>query len=279
MSNELTLNNENNSYGITPDIDIQITTAKAYPRDVKRFMEKAIALATFDAETAESCIYALPRGRDKSGAESFLKGKSIRLAEIVLATWCNLHAATRFVANDGKMITMESVVWDLETNSKVCVPVSRSILKRDGSTFSADMQIVTSNAAASISLRNAIFRLVPGALTNKVYQAALNFSIGDQTKLIQKVEALFVRFAKMGISSEKILSYFGKKSSAEITVEEVEEMIGFGTSIKEKTLKIDQAFEFDNNLVNNSKTDQLNEKLEAAAHAKKVADEFMGPED
>lgn len=276
MSNELTLND--GGYLIRAEFDTQISTAKAYPRSVARFVEEATAIATSDLETAESCIYALPRGRDRSGNETFVKGESIRLAEIAASAWGNLHAATRIVENDGKTITAEGVAWDLEKNFKVCKQVKRSISKKDGGTFSQDMQTVTGNAASSIALRNAILSVIPRALVKRVYDAATNMAIGDQTKLVQKVEALFARFTKLGINQSKILAYFGKANAADITKEEVEEMIGFGTAIKERNITIEQAFTEDKGL-SNSKTDELNERLEAAAHAKKVADDFMGKEE
>jgi hypothetical protein len=242
------------------ELDMQISTAKAYPRDVKKFIKEAIMLATIDQETAESCIYALPRGKD-NGKQTYLKGESVRLAEICLGAWGNIHAATRIKEKEpgAKVITAEALVWDLEKNVQVRTETQRSIVSRSGQVFTQDMQVVTGNAAASIALRNGIFKVIPKAFVKQVYNAAVNFSIGDQTKLTQKVHALFERFKKLGIQPEKILGYFNKKSADEITAEEVEEMIGIGTAIKENNLKIDQAFEFDQG---NANSDDLNNEFD-----------------
>ena len=48
------------------EIDCQISTAKKYPRSLTLFKERALAMATMDQETAESCIYVRPVGKEKN---------------------------------------------------------------------------------------------------------------------------------------------------------------------------------------------------------------------
>ena len=240
------------------ELDVQIATAKAYPRDIATFSKRAVSLATTDQDTAESCIYALPR-RNKQGKQDFLKGPSIRLAEIITYAWGNIHSAARIVENNGRTIDVEAVVWDLETNNKATKPLRKSIVGKDGNPYSQDMQTMTANAAIAICWRNAVFSIIPKPVFNPVYIAALNYAIGDQTKLQSKIVALFDRFQKMGIDKEKILEYFQHANAAEITVDEVEEMIGIGTAIKEKSLLIDDAFKIE--VEKNQKTNLLNDKL------------------
>ena len=43
-------------------IDVQIATAKNYPRNVQRAISNSIAIVTLDSETASTCTYSLPRG-------------------------------------------------------------------------------------------------------------------------------------------------------------------------------------------------------------------------
>ena len=45
------------------NIDIQISTALAHPRSMKLFYQRAEAMVTLDAETAQSCLYRRPVGR------------------------------------------------------------------------------------------------------------------------------------------------------------------------------------------------------------------------
>ena len=81
------------------EIDVQISTAKAFPRSLKQFQDRAMSMATFSEEIAASCSYALPRG-GKS-----LEGPSVRLAEIIVSSFGNIRSGARVIANDGKTIT------------------------------------------------------------------------------------------------------------------------------------------------------------------------------
>src|SRR5687768_2626442 len=95
------------------EIDTQIATAKAYPRSITAFIEKATSIATLNENVAGSCAYALPRG-GKS-----LEGPSVRLAEIVCSSYGNIRTGARVISNDGKIITAQGVCHDLETNNCV----------------------------------------------------------------------------------------------------------------------------------------------------------------
>jgi hypothetical protein len=245
MTQELILNN----VGIIAraELDVQINTAKAYPRDVSKAMKQAEFLATLDEETAQSCFYCLPR-KEKDGTKKEIRGPSIRLAEIMLTSFGNIHGATRIVENDGKSITAESVCWDLEANVKITTQHKTSIWfgakeGKGGYQASADMQTVLSNAAAAKALRNAIFKVIPKALVNRIYEKAMSFAIGDQKTIVTKVTDLFDKLTKMGIEKNAILDYYGKKTISEITPEDFKSLIGVGTAIKEGFIRPEEVFQ------------------------------------
>jgi hypothetical protein len=228
------------------ELDTQISTAKAYPRDAQRAISYATTLATMDEATAQSCFYCLPR-KDKQGNKVEIRGGSIRLAEIVANAWGNIHAATRIIENDGRHITAEGVAWDLETNVKMSMQNKVSIRfgEKDGKggyTAGADMQTVLSNAASAKALRNAIFKVIPKALVDIVLEKAMNFSIGDQKTVNAKVKDVLDKLNKMGVTTETILEYYGHEAMHQITAEEYRSLIGVGTAIKEGYIKPDQVF-------------------------------------
>lgn len=225
------------------ELDMQISTAKAYPRKQKEFIEKATELATLDQETAASCFYVLARNGKQGKTE--IKGASIRLAEIAATCWGNIHAATRIIENDGKFITAQGIAWDLESNVKIGTEVKRSITYKDGGQYNTDMQMTTGNAAAAIALRNAIFKVVPKALIDRICESAMKFSVGDQKSLAVKRKEVFEKLNKMGIETSKILAFYNKKTIDQVDIDEVRQMIGIGTSIKDGMTSIDQAFSLD----------------------------------
>jgi hypothetical protein len=231
------------------ELDTQISTAKAYPRNATRAMEYAVQLATMDEATAQSCFYCLPR-KEKDGTRKEIRGGSIRLAEIVANAWGNIHAATRIIENDGKHITAEGVAWDLESNVKIAMQNKVSIRfgEKDGKggyTANADMQTMLSNAASAKALRNAIFKVVPKALVDRVREQAERFAIGEQKTINNRVQDVFDKLIKMGIDKQKILDYYERKSVADITAEDFKSLIGVGTAIKEGYIKVDEVFGFE----------------------------------
>ena len=265
MSSELIVKNTEE---VRVELDVQINTAKAYPRNVSNAIKEAVAMATINKETAESCIYSVPRGKGKDA--TVITGESIRLAEILASAWGNIHSASRIAENDGTTITAEGVAWDLEKNVKVCKQVKRNIKTKEGYTFGNDMQVVTGNAAQSIALRNALLSVIPRAYAKEVFKQAVNFTVGfdendpnAKDKLRDKSEKFVARFEKLGIKKEKIFKYFGYKSFDDFSREDITEMTGIGTAIAEKSLKIEKAFEFDDGVSQTKElASSLNKKLE-----------------
>lgn len=217
-------------------IDQQISTAKKYPRDLARVKRKMLDFATLDEETAASCFYTLPRDG------KMIQGPSVRLAEIAVACYGNLRAAAREMDNDGKFIRSQGVCHDLEANTCVSVEVKRRITNKAGKTYGDDMQMTAGNAANSIAFRNAVFKIVPGALIKPVYEAAKKVAVGDASTLKQRRTQLVSKFSQMGVSLEMILAKCDKSSIENIGLEDLEMFIGLFTAIKEGDMTIDEAF-------------------------------------
>lgn len=226
------------------EVDIQVATAHRFPRDIEKCRANILALAAMDDTIAYKCFYHLER-KDKDGNKSVIEGPSIRLAEIIAASWKNLRIAARIIGNDGKTITAQGVCHDLETNVAYSVETKRSILTSKGYTYSQDMQVVVGNAAAAIALRNAICKVVPAVLINSCIKSI-------QQKALEHIK-------KNGVSSEwlnclgymqkyykltekEILDYIGRKSSADVTAEDIQKLGGVCNAINEKTTTVEEVF-------------------------------------
>ena len=181
------------------EIDIQVATAKQYPRDINNTLNKIATYATMDKETAEDCFYVLRR-KGSNGQDSVIEGLSVRMAEIIAGCWGNIRVQTRIVGNDGKMITAQAICHDLETNFAVSKEVKRRITDRNGRTFSEDMQVVTGNAAASIAFRNAVLAVIPKAVTKKVINEVKQVALGQAIDLETARTNCLQNFAKAGVT-------------------------------------------------------------------------------
>lgn len=217
------------------EVEAQLDAAHRYKRSVNRFLQEAMGLATVTQEVAESCIYSIPRDGKQ------IAGPSVRLAEICASSYGNLHVAARIVDVEEDNVVAQGVAWDLEKNLRVTVEVRRRIKGKSGRRFSDDMITVTGNAAASIALRNAIFRVVPRAYIDRIYDKARQVAVGDAKTLATRRAQVLDRLQKMGATSDRVVAKLGVAGVEDIGVEQLEVLIGLGTAIKDG-MPVDEAF-------------------------------------
>jgi len=220
------------------EVDMQVSTAKRYPRDIEASRKAAITMASENVETASACLYALPR------AGKTIEGGSIRLAEIVSSTYGNLRVQARIIddATDTKNVTAMASAWDLESNTAVSIEKKRRATYANGSRFNDDMLITTQNANASIAFRDAVFKVVPRAYWQPIYNAARKVAIGDASTLNDRRCSIVQYFAKMGIFEERLLASLGYESIENIGLEDLEKLHGAASLIREGQTTVDKAF-------------------------------------
>lgn len=221
-------------------VDVQISTARKYPRTLSKVKERMLSFATLDEETASSCFYTLPARR--GGDDKPIQGPSVRMAEIALASYQHVKAGSRIIADDGKFLTAQAVVHDLENNVAVSIEVRRRVTSKSGARYSDDMIAVTGNAACSIALRNAVFRVVPRALITPVYEAAKRVAVGDVKSLTTKRAQIIARLKQMGAKDAAILTAVGADNVEDIDLAKLEVLIGLGTAIKDGEITLETAF-------------------------------------
>jgi hypothetical protein len=227
--------------GITSaEIETQIATARAYPRDIEAACKRTCDLACLDEDTAQACWYRLERG------EKPIEGPSVRLAEIAVSQWGNLRTGARITAETDQHVIAQGVFHDLETNVAITVEVKRSIVGRYGR-YSPDMIVVTSNAACAIAFRNVVFKGIPAAFINKAYEAARKYAIGDANQLPDRVKKMVKAYDSIGVTDDELLSYIERKSESDITLDDVARMLGIFNSIKEGQTSTDVVFRGKNN--------------------------------
>lgn len=220
------------------NIDIQVSTAKQYPRSISRCANNAVALVTMDKDTAQSCGYALPRGGKP------ITGPSVHLAKIIAQQYGNLRAEAKVVEITDKQVVSRGTAWDLENNYAVSFEVRRSIIGRNGNRFSDDMITVTGNAANSIAYRNAIFGIVPKSITDKAYKAAQHLITGDlsdEEKLIKRRDGAIKHFIDTyGITEEEVIKLCGKHTVNQIQADDIALLLGFAQSLKDGDTTVEE---------------------------------------
>lgn len=220
------------------EIDQQITTAHAYPRNPKRAMSAILSLATLDEDTAEECVYALPRGGKP------IKGPSVRLAEIIAGQWGNCRVGARVVHVDKieKYVEAEGVFHDLETNTATTARVRRRISGKDGRVFNDDMIVVTGNAACAIAKRNAILGAVPKAVWRKAYDAVEAVIAGNVKTLSERREKAMKAFAAFGVTPDQVFAALGVEDIEGITIDHITTLTGMHAALKSGESTVEEMF-------------------------------------
>ena len=234
--NQMTIHDGNAEAGLPAGFDagntsLAVSLARA---DVKNIM----ALATMDEESAQECIYALPRGGKA------IKGPSIRLAEIIAGQWGNNRNAARVVHVDRfeKYLEAEGVFHDLETNMETTARVRRSIADKYGKIFKDDMIVVAGNAACSIAKRNAILAAVPKAIWRGTYAEVERVINGDVKTLVERRSRAVASFAAYGVTPERVFAVLEVSGLEDIGIEHLSVLQGYRSAIKNNEATVEDVF-------------------------------------
>ena len=245
------------------EIDMQIATAKQYPRDVEASLAMIETLGTMDDATAQECFYVLHR----NNGQNIIEGLSVRMAEIIADCWGNLRVQTRIIGNDGKTITAQGICHDLQSNVAVSVEVKRSIRNNKGATYSEEMQVVTGNAASAVAFRNAVLKVVPKAVTKRACQRIKDKALGVAIDVHKSWQDSVLAFQQLLVTEAHLLYYLGINSKDEVTAEHIQTLRGSWTAIKEGTATAKELFI--------EPYDQAQKSKEVASEAKNTKD-FIG---
>lgn len=231
------------------EIDVQVATAKKFPRSIAEFKRKALSLATISQEVAEGCQYALPR------AGEIITGPSVRLAEIIAISYGNIRLGGRVVSNDGRRVTAQGICYDVENNVAITIEVSRSIMqnvyeyvggkkKRTGkmTPMNDDLQTLIGNAATAIAIRNALFRVVPKAAWNEVYAEVQKVAKGSAETLAPRRQKAVDFFKSKGVAEADIYRVLEVKGIDDIDLDKLAVLSAMKAALVNKEASLENLF-------------------------------------
>lgn len=217
------------------EIDMQIATAKQWPRHV----EKATALMKASISTPEvaaACFYVIPRGGKK------IEGPGVRMAELVAVRYGNIRIGSRIVSVGQTQVKAQWAAHDLESNYATSGEVTVKITDRHGNRFSEDMINVTCLAALAKARRNAIFAIVPGTIVQDLMRQAKHMVTGGDMPIEAKREKAMSYFRKLGVDDDRILAAIERTAVEEITLDDLADLHGIATAIRDGDTTIDESF-------------------------------------
>lgn len=225
------------------EIDIQISTAHKYPRSMSVFKQRALDMATIDEETAASCIYSRPVGKDpETGKMKYAEGLSVRAAEIVGASYGNLRVGAVITEQTPRYVKARGFAHDLETNFASATEVIEATVKRNGVPYDERMRIVIAKSALAKARRDATFQVVPKALFRSIEVACRKVAVGDGTTLARRRQAVLEWIGKLGVDKSRVFSALGVKGEDDLGAEQLADLTGIRTAIKDGEITVDEAF-------------------------------------
>jgi hypothetical protein len=213
------------------EIDMQIATAKNYPRDITKCVNSAMQLVEYHMQQQKSVdeglYYALKRG----GKE--IMGPNVRLAEIIQHSYGNSRAGARPIEEGEKYVTAEGVFHDLENNTAIRMHVKRRITDKEGHRYGDDMIAVTENAACAIAYRNAVLKGIPKAIWWPLYLKCRKIA-GGKTKdeTADRLKKALAMCQKYGIPEANLCERLGVKKVSEIGSDQLATLVGILTAVK-----------------------------------------------
>ncbi len=223
------------------EIESQIDQALRHPRSLEKFKQRATAMACLDEETAASCIYRRPVGKEE-GKMKYAEGMSIRRAEIVGACYGNLRVYATLISQTERQVVARGMAIDLESNFASSSEVVESTVTSNGKPFSERMRTVVAKAALAKARRDATFQVVPRALATPIESEVRKLLVGDAKSIETRRTAVAGWIKSLGIEPARVYNALGIGGLSDLGLNEMETLTGLRTAIKDGDTSIDEVF-------------------------------------
>jgi len=129
--------------------------------------------------------------------------------------------------------------------------VNRRITDRNGKRYQEDTIQTTMAAACAIAMREAVFKVVPRVLVNPIlrrcYEIAGYGEAGKQAKqqaseIEQRRTAMLKHFEGIGVTTRRVLFVIGRSRIEDITPDDLVQLRGTATAIKDNEITAREAF-------------------------------------
>lgn len=229
------------------NVDIQIATAHQYPRTMDLFRKRAISMATMDEETAESCVYCRPVGKEKNKVtgvweEKYAEGASIRMAEIVAASYGNIRVSAMVVEQTPRFVRCAGIAHDLESNYAGKSECIESTVTREGQPYSERQRALVAKVCLAKAYRDAVFKVVPKALAKPILKAAEALATQADKPIEQRREKAKAWISKLKIDENRVLAALNVKSWDQVSGDHLVKLTGLKTAIGDGDENIDTVF-------------------------------------
>lgn len=255
------------------EVQVAMLSAKKFPRDEKQSLDRIVSSCQ-RLSLAKVGNYTYPRGGQK------VSGPSIRLAEMLARCWGNIEHGVIELSNQNGKSEMMAYAWDLETNTRSAKTFSVAHRRdtRKGSinlTDSRDIYETTANFA-SRRMRACILSIIPADIVDiAVDECAKTLSSGDNRSVDEIVSGLLSAFKEVNVTQNQLEKYCGKQLTT-LRKNELIDLRGVFTSIKDGQSKVEDYFKSDIDEVDENKLNQAIKNLSDCKSVDELRVAFSG---
>lgn len=132
----------------------------------------------------------------------------------------------------------------METNYAVCVEARRSIIDKTGKRYTESVIETNAMAILAIAERNAILKVIPKSIIDRVYDEAFKCAFGDLSdaaKFLKERDRIINVFkTKYEMQEDDLIRCLGLKTKEAIRLEHIANMNGYLQALKDKELTVEE---------------------------------------
>jgi hypothetical protein len=208
--------------------DKRISTARLYPRSIATFKRRAMDALSEDIETARSAEYAKPQGG------GFVRGPSIRLAELAAMFWGNLEVEVAEPVVSDRSVSVTASAYDLQNNYRQESLATVSIIGKTGQRFPGHLIETLILATAAKAKRNAILAVIPRSYVNDLLEHAKGVATKNAPSLEETRGKMIEMFArKYKVSADQLCTLVDVRGIDDMASEHLDTIRGVWTALSE----------------------------------------------
>lgn len=214
------------------ELEQQIASAHKYRRSITAFKEELDEMVSSDVETADDCIYSLPR------AGGYIEGPSVRFAEMAASAWGNMRYGARPIDTSHRdYVECQGFAHDTQKNVACLIVVRRRVLGRKDE----DMRNLAVAAGSSIAKRNAILSVIPRALCKAALERADKVATERGGTMEEQRGKSLAAFRSLGAKDDQVFAALGIEGEADLTGKHIRQLRGMFAAIRGKELTLADA--------------------------------------
>ena len=235
------------------EVQAAFVIAKKFPRNESQAFSK-IMKACERPFLADQALYAYPKGG------KLVEGISIRLAEVLLASWGNCECGIKEISQNNGVSIAEAYAVDLETNTRVSkiFHVPHHISTKQGIKKLSDPRDIYELVAnqGSRRMRACILAVIPGDIADAAKDKCKKTMMNGSEPIADRVRKLVMAFDELGVKVEHLEKRLGHNLDA-IIEQELVILRGIYKSLKDGMANREDFFDLGLSSVANKKIDEL----------------------